>query len=59
MKGDQRRALKIWEKYNTELYDGDTRKCRIQPEDTRKKKEEEDPYISHGEVQKRYQAEDK
>jgi hypothetical protein len=37
---DQREALKIWEKYITELYSGDTRKRRSQPEDaqTQKKK---------------------
>jgi hypothetical protein len=38
MIGDQRGALKIWEKYITELYDGDTRKRRIQPEDKQMQK---------------------
>jgi hypothetical protein len=35
---DQRGALKIWEKYITELYDADTRKCRSQPEDAQMQK---------------------
>jgi hypothetical protein len=35
---DQRGALKIWEKYITELYDGDTKKRRSQPEDAQMQK---------------------
>ena len=35
---DQRAALKIWEKYITELHDGDTRNRRSQPEDAQMQK---------------------
>jgi hypothetical protein len=35
---DQREALKIWEKYITELYDGDNRKLRSQNEDAQTQK---------------------
>jgi hypothetical protein len=38
MIGDHRGALKIWEKCITDLYDGDTRKCRSQPEDAQMQK---------------------
>jgi len=36
--GDQRGVLKIWEKYITELYDGDTRKRGNKPEDAQMQK---------------------
>jgi hypothetical protein len=38
MVGDQRGALKIWEKYITELYDEDAGKRRSQLEDTQMQK---------------------
>jgi len=41
--GDQRGALKIWEKYITELYDADTRKRGSQPEDAQMQKKKKTP----------------
>jgi len=41
--GDQRGALKIWEKYTTELYDADTRKRGSQPEDAQMQKKKKTP----------------